>query len=136
MRKTIKIGAILLVLVFATYCEKETKDYRDKYTGSWEYVVVLTKLNIDSIGQFERDTIHYLGKISHGNAANELNIQYTEGNSIILKLNEAGELSGFPDGFNGGSGSGEFEGNYKIHLHFRWGGLGGFLEHTIDGIKN
>ncbi len=131
MRNMIKLSAIIAVLIFFTCCKKESKDFRDKYTGNWDFVVEVTKLNIDSIGQYERDTIYYLGKISNGNADNELNIQYSKDSLIVLNIIESGELSIFPTQYS----NGEFEGESKIHLYLRWGGLGGNTTHVIDGVK-
>ncbi len=125
--------SLFAALILITSCKKD--DYREKYTGNWIFVVQVTKLNVDSIPQFVRDTINYTGLISKGNNKDEINIHYLENTSIILKLSEAGELRGFPTGSSGGSGSGDFEGFNKVYLNFKWGGQGGFLEHNVDGIK-
>ena len=124
-----KYGIILAGLIFFSCCKKE--DFRDNYIGNWDFVVDASKLNIDSVGQYERDTIYYTGRIEKGCADDELNIQYTKDNSIILKIDESGTLSGFPSQYS----SGKFEGESNIHLYLRWGGLGGNITHIIDGSK-
>lgn len=131
MKIKITIGLILSALVIFFSCEKESKDYRDKYTGNWDFTVELTKVNIDSIGQYEQDSVLYSGKIIKGNTENEINIQYAESENIILVVGEFGEMSGFPTQYC----SGNFEGESKIHLYLRWGGLGGNITHIVDGVK-
>jgi len=126
-----KLLSLLIFFALVSSCEKETIDFRNKYVGSWNYTVTILKHNFDSIRQSEKDTIYYLGKISSGIAGNELIIRYTNSDSIILNIDELGLLSGFPNHYC----SGEFEGGNNIHLFLRWGGLGGFLVHTIDGTK-
>lgn len=132
-RIRICIFAFFAVFILITSCKKD--DCRDKYTGNWNFVVQVAKLNVDSIPQYVRDTIAYAGLIGKANSTDEINIHYLEDFSMILKVNETGELSGFLTPSTGVSGSGDFEDNFKIHLHFKWGGQGGFLEHTVDGIK-
>lgn len=131
MRKLLSLAIIFAVLVLFSYCEKETKYFKDKYVGSWNYTREITKHNFDSIGQHEEDSTSFFGKISLGNANNELNIQYSKDSSIILNINELGLLSGFPNHYC----NGEFEGENKIHLFLRWGGLGGFTSYDINGTK-
>lgn len=130
MKHKFKYIIILTALSLFICCKKE--NYRDKYIGNWDFVVIVSKHNIDSIGQYEEDTIYYLGQISYGNTENEINIQYTKDNSIILNIDESGALSGFP---SPQYSSGKFDGFDKIHLYLRWGGLGGSLTHSINGVK-
>lgn len=131
MRNIIKISTILTGLVFFSYCKNDTEDFREKYTGNWEYTIATTKLNFDRIGQHENDSTSYLGKIIFGNIDNQLNINYSKDSSIVLNIDESGVLSGFPNQYC----SGEFNGNNKIHLFLRWGGLGGFMQCNIYGTK-
>jgi len=133
MKQKIGIFVYVALLFLVISCKKD--DYREKYTGNWIFVVQVAKLNVDSIPQFVQDTINFAGLISKGNNKDEISIHYLEDTSMILKLSETGEISGFPTGSSGGSGSGEFEGFNKVYLQFKWGGQGGFLEHTINGNK-
>ncbi len=133
MKQKIGIFAYVALLFLVISCKKD--DYREKYMGNWIFDVQVAKLNVDSIPQFVKDTISFAGLISKGNNKDEINIHYLEDTSIILKLNEAGELSGFPTASSGGSGNGEFVGFNKVYLNFKWGGQGGFLEHNIIGNK-
>ena len=131
MRKILNLAIIIAPLVLFSCCEKETNDLRDKYIGSWDFTVAVSKHNYDSIGQHEEDTILLLCKMSRGNANNELNIQYMKDSSIILNIDELSKLSGFPTSYC----NGEFEGDNKLHLYLRWGGLGGFISYNVDGTK-
>ena len=110
-------------------CEK--KDYRRKYTGNWTFNVNIREFNVDSFGYVVFDTICFDGTISFGDEPDEILIQYTERNNIQLKIDENGVLSGFPTHYCGG----KFENDNKVHLYLRWGGLGGGIEHKVNGEK-
>jgi hypothetical protein len=125
-----KIILILIVISFAC-CEKEDKDFRDKYIGEWKFNVEITEFNTDSIGYYYHDSLTYAGTITYGDSDNDIEIKYTNDNSITLSLNENGELSNFPTQYCNGN----FEGDNKIYLYLRWGGLGGGITHEIDGVK-
>ena len=122
---------IFLALTIAFSCSKDSDDYREDYTGSWSFNILKTKVNIDSIGQMELDTLKYEGKITKGNADNEITIQYTGNHKITLIIDESGSLSGFPTHYCNGA----FESKDKMQLYLRWGGWGGFEAHEIEGIK-
>ena len=127
--KHLYIIASVLFLLFMTNCKKESKDIRNNYVGNWNFEVVRSSFLMDSL--YTVDTVNYLGTISMGNSNNEIKIQYTDENSIILNIDDSGVLSGFPTVYSGG----EFSGENKIHLYLRWGGLGGGNTHTVDGVK-
>jgi len=110
-----------------------TVDYRSQWVGDWDFVVKRSKYNVDSIGQQEQDTVYYLGKISIGNAFNQLNIKFTENDSTNLNVSEDGEFSTIPPYYD--PLSGKFEGENKIYLYLYWGGQGGGITYIIDGIK-
>jgi len=123
---------LAIITIIFTACKKD-KDYSNKWTGEWDFVVIdgYHHFNPDGPPSSGEDTVYYLGKISLGNADKELNIKYTGTSSIILNVNEYGELSGFPTPYC----HGKFEGVDKIHLYLRWGGLGGWSYHAVDGTK-
>lgn len=50
----------------------------------------------------------------------------------MLTIDKENILSNFPSHYC----NGKFDGNGKIHLYLRWGGLGGGVTHTVDGEKN
>lgn len=124
---------ILFALILLIGCEKVSTDYRDKYLGNWFFSIEKIKFSgIDSSSNFsEHDTVFYTGKISYGGGKNEINIQYTESESITLTTDESGKISGFPNHYC----RGEFEGVNKINLYLRRGGLGGYLTHIVEGVK-
>ncbi len=130
-RDLIILSILISVLILVFSCEKENKDYRDNYTGNWDFTVELTEFNIDSIGHYSQDSVFYSGKISIGSAENDIKIQYTESEYITLIIDKSGEISGFPTQYC----SGEFENENKLHLYLRWGGLGGNITHIVDGVK-
>jgi len=123
---------IILGLLIVIGCEKEPFDYRNKYTGDWNFKVERTEINTDSIGYYYHDSLTYEGQIKYGNNDDEIKIEYSGDNSIILKIDKEGVLSGFPTYYC----SGEFIGNDKISLYLRWGGLGGGITHIVDGVRN
>ncbi|MCK9291302.1 MAG: hypothetical protein WCR58_03035 [Bacteroidales bacterium] len=130
--RSLSIFIILFsVVMLMLGCGKEQKDYRNSYIGNWDFTVELTEFNIDSIGYYSQDSVLYSGKIRIGSIENEINIQYAESDSITLIINKSGKISGFPTQYC----SGEFEGKLKLHLYLRWGGIGGGIIHTIDGVK-
>jgi hypothetical protein len=110
-------------------------NYRNKWIGDWDFEVKRSWFNSPDSGG---DTLYYLGKISLVDDLveclyNLLNIEYLENRSIILKVDENGELFDFPTDLH--YKDGHFEGNDKIALYLEWGGLGGGTSYFIDGIK-
>jgi len=122
---------VVFGLVIINGCKKKPFNYRNKYVGDWEFTVEITEVNTDSLGYYYHDTISYVGEIYYGNEDDELLITYTDKNSITLKIDREEILSGFPTKYS----SGAFDGNEKIKLYLRWGGLGGGITHSISGVK-
>lgn len=111
-------------------CEKKPFDHRNKYIGKWDFDVVIDEFNMSS-GTTFHDEVSYSGRIKYGDADDEIIIQYTENHSVILKVNEDEELTGFPTQYC----SGEMSGKKDIHIYLRYGGLGGGSSYDIDGRK-
>lgn len=136
MKKTLLFLAMAAaVMLLLPNCKKESKkaevstDYRDKYVGTWDFTVYTRQFNmLDSI--VELDTIYYLGNISLENT-DQIKIQYTQDDSVVLNIDDTGNLSGFPTQYC----SGEFLNDSQINLSMRWGGLGGGTNHTVNGIR-
>ncbi|MFZ4798500.1 MAG: hypothetical protein ACOYMA_13465 [Bacteroidia bacterium] len=120
-----------LTTFFFSSCEKETKDYRDKYAGTWLFKVKTNEYLMGSNGYNRNDSVEYIGKIQKGSAKNEIIIVYTKTNEITLTINDLGELSNFPTIYCVGN----LENDDKISISLRWGGLGGSTSHVIDGFK-
>lgn len=134
MGKTIiyKHGMILTVFLIVMFsCEKEVSDYRDTYTGTWNFKVNKTQVNTDSIGYYHHDSLTFIGEIAYGESDDEILIQYTRENSITLTMAEDGELSDFPTQYS----SGKFLSIDSLNLYLRWGGIGGGTTHQIEGLK-
>jgi hypothetical protein len=108
-----------------------TVDFCSQWVGEWEFEVVYSWFIMD-VGS-GRDTIYYLGKISLLDAPNRINIAYAKNFTINLNVHEDGGFYAFPSDLSDYRGS--FEGNNKIKLYLRWGGLGGGTSHTINGTK-
>lgn len=123
------IPIFIFIIVFS--CKKEDTDYRDTYTGTWNFIVDRTEINTDSIGYYYHDSVNYEGEIIYGEFDNEILIKYSNENSITLTIGEDGELSDFPTHYC----SGEFLSGDSLHLYLRWGGLGGGTTHQIEGFK-
>ena len=119
-----------IALSFAC-CKKENSDFRDKYIGEWDFNVKIVEFNTDSIGYYHCDSLSYVGTITCSDSDNDIVIKYSNENSITLFLDENGELSNFPTYYCFGN----FEGDNRIHIYLRWGGLGGGIRHEIDGVK-
>ena len=131
MRKCIQKPGFFIALIVLLGCEKELFDYRNKFIGDWEFKVERSEINTNSIGYSYHDSLSYSGRIKYGDADDDLFIQYSDENSITLKIDKENQLSDFPTHYC----SGEFEGNNKLHLYLRWGGLGGGITHIVDGEK-
>ncbi len=122
----------MLGLIIIISCTKKPFDHRNKFIGNWKFKVERTELNTDSIGYYYHDSLTFIGKIKYGNSDNDLLIEYSSDNSIILKIDNENKLYDFPTHYC----SGEFDGNDRLHLYLRWGGLGGGVTHIVDGEKN
>lgn len=131
MKKQRQLFWLLLGLIFIIGCKKEPFDYRNKFLGDWEFKVERTELNTDSIGYYYHDYFTYVGQIKYGSNDDELLIEYSDDNSIMLKIDKEDVLSNFPTHYC----SGEFDGKDRIHLYLKWGGLGGGVTHIVDGEK-
>jgi len=107
-----------------------TVDFRSQWVGDWDFVVKRRWWMDDEGGG--QDTTYYSGKITFGNTGNKLNINYW--GNVTVEVDESGKiLKVYESDLH--SFSGRFEGNNKIDLYLRTGGLGGGSEYTIDGIK-
>lgn len=122
---------LLLGLLIFISCKKKPFNYRNKFLGDWEFKVERSEFNTDSIGYHYNDTLIYTGKIKYGSNDDELLIEYSNENSITIKIDKEDNLSGLPNAYC----NGEFIGKDKIHLFLRWGGLGGGITHIVDGEK-
>jgi hypothetical protein len=131
------ITVAAIILFFFTGCDKY---HRDRYTGTWEFVVKIDSAQFDydlhcwiPLGL---DSFFYSGKIIHGKYNDELIIQYTEQNEVTVWVNHNGNLwtSVYP--IVGNIRHGYFDGNDKIYLELSRSRYGGILSnHFIEGIK-
>jgi hypothetical protein len=130
IRHEFRVAVFMIIITgFFAGCEKDT-DYRDKYAGNWNYNVEVTKVNIDSIGHSETYNYNYAGEIELYQAGG-LQFIYGQNDSVILSIDETGELSNFPTQYC----SGKFTGSDSLYLFLRWGGLGGYVQNVIIGTK-
>jgi hypothetical protein len=128
---TTTLAAIVILLFSFSGCEKL---HRSDYTGRWDFTVVYAIWKEDS--GWDKDTTYYLGKITRGAAYNKLKIEYLENTTIIMEINEWGELvKEFKDPH--AAAYGEFAGQNRVHIdiHNEGGGLGCYSGYTIDGAK-
>jgi hypothetical protein len=123
-------------LIFCSFllicsCKKDIFDYRNKYNGTWEFAVDVHSYNMSTPDQNQSYSYNYIGKITNGEKDNNIFVEYDENSTIELTIDKDGTLSSFPSHYS----SGKFEGKNKIHLFLQWGGLGGWVSHTIEGKK-
>jgi len=122
---------IIFGFLLLNSCEKGPFNYRNKYLGEWDFIVKTTEINTDSIGYYHEDSFTYSGEIKYGESNNEIIIEYLDNRSITLSIDEDGVLSEFPTKYCGG----KFDGEEKINLYLKWGGLGGGVTHVIEGKR-
>lgn len=106
-----------------------TKDYRSRYLGCWEFTVDKAKFNM-YVGAEHEPIVVYTGQIRSVDD-DGLKIRYTPGDSIVLKIDEAGKFSGFPSAYCDGN----FTDSENLYLYLRWGGIGTGKWHKINAIK-
>jgi hypothetical protein len=121
------LTSIILLLSF-TNCDK---DYRDKYTGDWDFVVRKCDYS-HSHGSdddyLEYDIISCAGKISLANVDNKLKIEYMDSISLIVDIVESGK---FKDR-EGRAVGGQFEGRNKIEFRAY---VYKNIDHSVKGTK-
>jgi len=123
------ITAIVIILFCFTGCDKYR---RNKYTGTWEFTVLrYSNFDANSGSALTLDTIYHLGKISYGSAEDELSIEYTESNSVVLRVTRCGRLFKFPiENY-----SGNFYGVDTISLSIWRNESRGQIGESIYGLK-
>ena len=124
---------ILLILltgfVFQS-CEKNEKDYREPYTGYFNFTTVMSSFDTtiaDSV-------VHYSGSVSIGSNNNEIIIKYIPQYTINVYLTSEGKLD---EPFSWGLSVtfwGEFESPDKLTFTISW--LPGIYNtHNVTGIR-
>jgi hypothetical protein len=131
MKKYVNLLWVLLLMIVLIGCKKEPFNYRNKFLGDWKFNVERFELNTDSIGYYYHDSLTYFGQIKYGNSKDQIHIEYSNDNSVNLTIDKENILSNFPSQYC----SGAFEGHEKLHLYLKWGGLGGGINHIVDGEK-
>jgi len=129
--KNLFLLTFMFALVFAG-CkpEDENMDYREKYTGNWNFDVTISEFYMaDSLNSEEK--FSYVGEVSLGSSEEDIIIHYLEDDYITLTVDEDGVLSGFSTPYS----SGEFEDVKHLRIFFRWGGMGGGGSHSIIAIR-
>jgi len=114
---TTTLTAIILMIFLIMGCDKY---HRDRYTGTWDFVITKYIHEYDDLGIFvktEYDTIYsYTGKIKLGNYENNLIIQYSENDEIIVHVDNDGSFRTYsipPDISVGG----KFEDRKNIYFY-------------------
>ena len=78
---------IILLIIISVQCNKK-KDYREEYTGNYNFTVVLSPIDTT----LADTTIHYSGQISMGTGTNDVYINYMPNYTINVWLSESGSL--------------------------------------------
>ena len=113
------------------------EDYRAKWVGDWDFEINRHWWSGVGENYTEGDTIYYyLGKISIGNAGNELIIDYIGNISLVMAVDEFGKLFTIKDHPLGYTGNGQFDKNDKVHIERGEGhGHGGGGRDLVNGTK-
>lgn len=125
----VALAAMMILLPNCKNSSDNVFDIISKYVGDWDFTVCRTTFLMDSIAVF--DTINYIGGI-FSKDTDQIDIKYTDCDSVLLHIDGSGNLSGFP---TPQYSCGEFTSDNTIHLYLRWGGLGGGKIHVVDGMK-
>lgn len=125
--KCILIFVILLVL---GGCKKKPFDYRNKYIGDWKFNVHIIEQNMDSVGSNVNDTFVYVGNIEYGTSSDEILINYTSDDDVMLEIDKNGVVT-----TNLGFGHCTFISDENVEIKLNWGGLGAYVIHEISGLK-
>ena len=135
MKKGLIITVLTIIAIGFVSCEKP--DYREKWVGDWEFSTRSEYWEFD-VGVLRDTTYYYLGKISRGNASEQLNITYMENCSMDLSVDENGKILKFSgEGINNAirKANGQFEEIDNIYIYLELGGMGGGSKYTINGTK-
>ena len=129
--KAASLAACFLLLF--TQCEEKPREYRDIYTGSWDFSVGKTQLNVDSIGQYFDTVYTSRGNIEYGDTDDHIRVNFNpaEHESVSFEVDENGTLSDFPNDHC----NAKFIGTDSIWIFLRYGGLGGGISYNISGNK-
>ncbi len=122
---------LMLSLVFAgCQPEDENMDYREKYTGNWNFDVTISEFYMAD-SYYNEENFSYVGEVTLGSSEEEVVIHYLEDDYVTLVVDEEGVLSGFATNYS----SGEFEDSEHLRVFIRWGGLGGGGSHSITATR-
>jgi len=121
----------LFVSLLILSCDKNPLDLRNKYIDEWYFKVYYSELNTNGVGYSYYDSVNFEGYILPGVTNDEIIIEYSEDNSIRLKLDDEENLFNFPND----DCTGIFKGYDQIQLLLRWEDSEGGITHEIDGIK-
>jgi hypothetical protein len=129
------IFLFLSLIIISSGCKKKLFDYRNKYTGDYNFVYSYSSWTL-SLGVYESDTIYYSGKVYYDKKSKGIiKINYTSNATLELQINKNGDLS-----LQCGTTIGKFENKNKLTLNYSTnscpgGGLGGGSNFSITGIK-
>ncbi|MHC1702927.1 MAG: hypothetical protein AB9846_03365 [Tenuifilaceae bacterium] len=130
-KEIFRIFFISIILLFS--CKKDA-DYRAHFIGNWSFQVTITE---GHLGQHSMvtDTNYvalYDGTIKYGLGDDELEIQYTEFNKEILKVNQYGVFI-FENSYFILSEGQIIKNHIDLKIHER--SALNFKIHIIDGVK-
>jgi len=121
MKKITKIiTATAVILLLFGGCKKD--DIRDKYTGDWDFITEKATYEQDDLNNYElvrKDTVYYSGKINLGNLEDQLIIQFTENDEVLVAIDTKGKIwQAFPSYYLTchKCAFGEFEKKDKMYL--------------------
>jgi len=130
MKKLTTITAIILIMFLIEGCDK---DYRDRYTGDWDFVTEISYMN-SRLELLDSETVCYSGKIAPGSSESEIIIQYTENDKVTAWIDSNGSsiwtdgAIKYPNGWFDKKGTMYL--SFLVYLQHD-----GAIGHTIRGTK-
>lgn len=129
-----KKSILLLLLISIFSCKKDPStiiDYRNKYLGNYEFATEKYSFNM-STGTTPTVYTNYTGKITKGQYDDRLNINYEQGQTIEVVVDNDGKLTAVGYSLHG---SGAFDSENIMHFGWQTGGLGGGTIYSTKGTK-
>ena len=128
--KVFRLSILLIVLlgISSINCKKN-KDYRDDYTGNYDFTIIYSVFNYSDSTLWD-STSYYSGHISKNTGPNSITICYLPMDCLGAILSEEGHLFKIPNSGLGYAFGGEFKN--KDHVEFTYFS---YTTKTVTGIK-